>query len=67
MNLLNTIVHCDGPGIANSPYEPAGSACPSIFTGVENEIVVFSFAPVRQIVPNGTRPPQILRLLTAGR
>jgi len=28
---------------------PAGTSCPSTFTGVENVMVVGSFAPARQI------------------
>src|SRR5205823_12051751 len=30
-------------------------------------IVVFSFAPARQTLPYGTRPPQIFRPFTSGR
>ena len=62
-----TVVHCDVAGIAYRAYFPAGSIFPSIVTGVENEIVVFSFAPVRHGESYGTRPFQIFRLFTAGR
>ena len=64
----------------NKPYFPSARVWPSIFTGVENSIVVFSLAPARQgadlLVPNpwSTKPvctssPQILpsRPFTPGR
>src|SRR5690349_22532017 len=48
-------------------YVPFGSFCPSIFTSSLNEIVVASFAPVRQTLSYGTRSPQMVRPFTPGR
>src|SRR4051812_40439986 len=50
-----------------SPYVPLSNGLPSTETGSLNSIVVFSFAPARQTLPYGTRPPQIFRPFTNGR
>ncbi len=44
-------VQSPAAGIMCSPYVPAASAVPLTLTGVENETVVFSFAPARQTWP----------------
>jgi hypothetical protein len=63
---LKISVHDEAAGIMYMAYVPAGRSRPSIFTGVEKLIVVFSFAPARQTTPYGTCPSQIFRLFTAG-
>src|SRR5215470_153652 len=40
-------VHSSLPAMKNKPYEPAGSSCPSIFTGFDTVKTVFSLAPPR--------------------
>ena len=55
------------PGIVWREYVPFGSGLPSIVTSSLNAIVVASFAPVRQTLSYGTRPPHTWRPFTPGR
>ena len=45
---------------------PAGNVLLPTVTGVENEMVVFSSAPVLQTSPKGTSPHHPVRPATAG-
>jgi hypothetical protein len=52
--------------MVKSAYFPLAKIFPFMVTSSLNEIVEFSFAPVRHYVPKGTKSPKIVLPLTLG-